>query len=539
MTSQSATGARSGLGPPGSLWLATGLVALLRALPWLACLAAAPSTPEGVVSPIGYNQKDTLQYVAFIREAAVTGDWFLANPFTTSPQDGRYLLVLLDVLGQVARVSGLSPFTVLELSRIPLLFLFLVAFWRTSGVVLGDDRPARVAACWLVLLAGGVEAAVETATRLVALPAQVDWQVKQDLWHLQGWNTFSAFYNPLWVAALAVTLVGITPLLRAGGPRTGRDAAAIGLSFVALACMHPYSAIVVAAVAVTLPVVGWLFRSPPDRRSLLVTAAGLGPAVLAVASLSVWQCRDAVYRATSGHVLGPQALSPAWYPVTLGAVGFLAIRGWQGWVRTSHPTRLGVGAWTLTVMALHSSTVLNGYHFVFHLFPAVCLAAAPAFTEVTSSLRSRPNGRALVLLLLAVCFQTPVTATVRQVPEARARRIRTSGAQVLEALASLPPGNVLAPADLGNHIPAYTSNRVYVGHWFLTPQYDARAAEALDIANGQLPDGFEKLLDDQHISYLVTTRRAALDIQNRLGARVQETVDRRDLSLMILRREAP
>ena len=78
-----------------------------------------------MLPPIGYNPKDLVTYVAFIREAAANGQLFQVNPFTTLPQDGRYLLLLQDVLGLVCRLTGANPFTVLELSRVPLLALLL------------------------------------------------------------------------------------------------------------------------------------------------------------------------------------------------------------------------------------------------------------------------------------------------------------------------------------------------------------------------------------------------------------------------------
>ena len=109
--------------PPWTLWLAPAIAAVLRALPWAASLGGAP-TAAGVLPPIGYNPKDWLEYVAFIREAAA-GHWLVANPFTTAPQDGRYLPAFFDVLGTVCRWTGASPFLVLEFSRLPLLFLLL------------------------------------------------------------------------------------------------------------------------------------------------------------------------------------------------------------------------------------------------------------------------------------------------------------------------------------------------------------------------------------------------------------------------------
>ena len=236
---------------PWHLWLGVALVAGLRALPYLAAVHD-PGTSGGVLPPLGYNPKDWLPYVAFIREAAANGQLFQANPFTTSPQDGRYLLLLQDGLGFFCRLTSANPFTVLELSRIPLLALMMLAFWRVTGVVL-RERFERVLACWLLLLSGGLEVLVDLGAGWI--PAQVHETVQQDLWHLQGWNTFAASYNPLWVAGLALTFATLVPVLRPRGPAGWRDAITLALGVPLLAWTHPYSAIVVVAVAAARPVV--------------------------------------------------------------------------------------------------------------------------------------------------------------------------------------------------------------------------------------------------------------------------------------------
>jgi hypothetical protein len=167
--------------------------------------------------------------------------------------------------GRVVALTGLDPFTVLELSRVPLLILMLLALWRLTGVVLPDRRTrTRTVACWLVLLSGGLEAGVDALAPY--LPEAIRWPVHQDLWHLQGWNTFAATYNPLWVAGLALTFVTLVPLLRPDGPSGIADAAVLGGGLLALAATHPYSTLVVLAVAVTRPVLGWLVRSRVPSR---------------------------------------------------------------------------------------------------------------------------------------------------------------------------------------------------------------------------------------------------------------------------------
>jgi len=516
--------------PPWTLWLAPAVVAVLRALPWAASLAETP-TAAGVLPPIGYNPKDWLQYVAFIREAA-RGGWTLANPFTTAPQDGRYVQGFFELLGIVSRWTGANPFTVLELSRVPLLFLLLAACWQMTGIVL-TERRHRVLACWLVMLSGGLEA---VADRIIPyLPEATGWQASQDLWHLQGWNTFAAAYNPLWVAALALTLFTLVPLVRPGGPSGLRDAARLGGGLLVLGLIHPYSAIVVLVVAVARPGFGWLLEIPGAFAGLRVVAVGILPVAAVLAAITAWQNADAVYRATAGNVLGPQALSIAWYPVTLGVVGFFAVRTWRWWIAGGETGRLGLGAWTLAVVFLHASTLLNGYHFVFQLWPPLCLAAAPELMRTLARVRIQPAGLTRAVALLALVFQEPLTLTAKCIAEVQTHRIRADGLEVLNILGTLPAGNVLATADLGNYIPAYTDHRVYVGHWFLSPQYGQLAQNALAAVSGRTtPEQLAALVDAERIQYIVAPASVAPALAAALGPRMGRTLSAGSFAILVL-----
>lgn len=516
--------------PPRTLWLAPAVGAFLRALPWAATLGGAP-TAAGVLPAIGYNPKDWLAYVAFVREAAA-GGWAVPNPFTVAPQDGRYLPVFFDLLGVVCRWTGANAFTVLELSRAPLLFLLLAAFWRVTGAVL-TERGERVLACWLVMLAGGLEV---LADRVVPhLPEEIGWQMKQDIWHLQGWNTFNASYNPMWVAALALTVTTLVPLVRPAGPSGARDAVWLGGGLLVLALLHPYSAVVVIAVAVARPALSWLFELPDAFAGLGVTLAALLPAASVMALVSAWQNGDAVYRATAENALGAQALSIFWYPVTLAVVGLFAVRGWQRWIAKGETGRLGLGAWTLAVVFLHTSPMLNGYHFVFHLWPPLCLAAAPALARTLARVRAQRYGVAGALALLVLLFQSPFTLTAKCLDELETHRVRRSGLEMLHVLGTLPAGNVLAAPDLGNYVPAYTDHRVYVGHWFLTPQYAERAEEALAILSGRATvEQLVGLLDGQRIRYLVAPAEWAPALATALGPRVSRTLGADEFAILVL-----
>jgi len=513
--------------PPWSLWLGVAVVSGLRALPYLSAIHD-PVTESGVLPPIGYNPKDWVTYVAFMREAAANGQLLQVNPFTTMQQDGRYLLLLQDALGFLCRWTGASPFTVLELSRIPLLALMLLAFWRVTGVVLAERRE-RVLACWLLLCSGGLEVLLDLAAG--GIPPQIRDTVQQDLWHLQGWNTFAASYNPLWLAGLALTFVTVVPLLRPRGPSGWRDVATLAVGIPILSWTHPYSAIVIVAVAAARPVLAWVLGADAPFAGIAGILGGLVPALAVLGAVSRWQRADAVYAITSNYAFGPQTLPVFWYPVTLGAVGFFAVRGWRRWIVEGCPAWVGVAAWTITVVLLHTSPVLGGYHFVSHLHPPLCLAAASALLPLFDRIRGRPLALAALAVLL---FQTPLTLTWKCLREVQDQRIPRSTMRAIDALAPLPPGNVLSPDDVGLYVPAYTPHRVYVGHWFLTPAEPRKAAEAAAALSGLRGPQLVQLVDAERIRYVVAPAISAPLVGLALEGRVGQTLPAGQLTVLVL-----
>jgi hypothetical protein len=85
-------------------------------------------------------------------------------------------------------------------------------------------------------------------------------------------------------------------------------------------------------------------------------------------------------------------------------------------------------------------------------------------------------------------------------------------------------------------LPAFTPHRVWVGQWFLTPNYENRVAayEALT-GNPAEFDRLRELLDGQRIRYLVIPSNHTAFLAERLDGRTQEMVPCGRLDLLVLR----
>lgn len=521
---------------PWIVWTMALGAAALRALPFLQLLWTRP--PRGYAYlPIGYIPKDWLAYVALIRQPRDTGRLLLGNPFTTEPQDGRFVLFFHQALGAVHAATGIDPFWLLELSRVPLLLVFFAVLWRFTGRVFAPRRQ-RVWACGLVAFAGGIEPFVLPLAQ-AALPAAMGERLERDLWPLHGWSGFGSFYNPLWVAALILLLVTLRPLLQPGGPAGWRDFAQTGVGFVALALTHSYSAILVAVILGGVAVLELALEPAAGWRRSWRAAVALAPAAAVVVAIAAWQLRDPVFRASASGVVGAQAASLFLLPITQGALAFFALRGFQRWARERHPYRLAFGGWLLGVALLASSTLLNGYHFVYGLYLPLCLAAAPAIAEAEERWRVRgglgwvPLGAVMVLL-----FASPLWITAGALRDAREQSlVPRSFVPVLADLRSAPPTNVLAPPYLGNVIPALTPHRVWVGQWFMTPDYAARVRWYASMV--ERPEAQARILPvlvDQHrIGIVVVPAVSAGRIAALLAPRVERVAGQGELATIYLR----
>ena len=491
---------------PWHVWVAAALVAVLRALPFCALRWSDPP-PGRAFLQVGYIPKDWLQYAAFVRQAAAHLAAPMQNPFTTDAQGGRFLLLYHQVLGTLCAVTGLDALLALELSRIPLLCLFFWLVWRLTGRLFAQ-HDHRLWALWLVALSGGLEFLLQPTFGL--WPPDVANVLREDFWAMFGWSTFEAAYNPLWLAGLCL----VVPLLQAAlDPQAPRRHAWMAAGFFLLYFVHPYSAMAVLAIVLLQPVLMALLAAPGVRAALLRTWPPILLALVLAGSVSLWQLRDPVYRASSGGLLGVRILTVFWYPLTFGVLLLLAARGWQRMALQQHPWRFGLASWTLAILLLHSSPVLNGYHFLYFQHMSLALVAAPVLADLVAQLRSRPPfGRLAIGLLLATLFSAPLVVTVQAIGEAlREHKVPAESVAIAQRLGQEPPGNALTTAGLGNLVPAFSQDHVYVGHWFMTPRYEERADEVEHLFAADHLDGahLQALVRTQHLRYVVLPRRLA------------------------------
>ena len=502
---------RSSDAPPAAFWLAPLVAAILRGIPY-AVSRWGTAAGDGWRPPTGYLPRDFFSYAAFIRQAADHGQCLFADPYTTEAQGSRFILLFHWLLGLAAGVLQCEPMLVLELARIPLLFLFFYTVWRFTGA-LGFDRRERLWATALVGFSGGLEGLL--APYVAMGPEFVAERYHESVWGLYGWNTFQCLFNPLWIAGLTGTLW----VLAAAIPRdresfSWRRSGALFAGLVLLFFTHPYSALVAIAVLVANPIARWALQGDGDRRYLTCVGGAVAAALGFLACVARWQTQDPVYRMASNNLLGPLDLSVFWYPATLALVGVMALRTLHAWSEHRRPIFVFLVAWVATIILMHSSPILNGYHFVFHLHLPVAILAAPSVARFMTDVGGRPRLTPARGVAMAALFASAVLTTMNAIGDV-GRQPTLSGdfPQILEELGREPPGRVLAPAELGNLIPAYTPHRVWVGHWFLTPDYLQRKRRYEDAVAANDSASLLALARQASADYLVVPRSCAFDLE--------------------------
>ena len=521
--------------PPKSYWLLPAIIALLQALPFLATFWLTPPAGQTYLK-VGYLPEDMHAYMSFIRQVPDGGSFLLENHFVTDDQSGRFVLLFLWLLGAVSAVTGMAPLWVLELSRIPLIFAFFAVLWWFLEPIFADRRT-RLWAAGLIGFSGGLAGFFRPLAE--RLPADGGKPFLVSTWHLYGWSTFESLYNPLWICAFILLLVALRRLLRPSDDGRWLLDWGVGLLLVVLWFVHPYSAMVAFAVGVARPVAQLIIEGVVEKRRLLGLGLSFAAALTAILTVATWQLADPVFRASSGQFFGRQQLAVFWYPVTLGLVLAFAIKGGVHFIETRNIYRSSLLGWIGAVVLLHTSPVINGYHFVPYLHLPISILVATVMPGTWDRLWGVDRRKTLVAVsMLVLLFTSPILVTLESVRELGARNLVPEVfVEMTSVMADLPPDRALAPPQMGLLLPAYTHHSVWAGHWFLTPDYWSRVDQyAARVADPGMEGELLELLREESIRYLVVPANVSDRLALALEGNVAERIRIGGLELLILHR---
>lgn len=434
------------LHPLSILFILALIAAILRLVPYFYILHLEHG--QGIAFPllVSYLPTDFYCYLSFMRQAATEGRFFFHDPFTLEPQQGVFILTFFFILGKISALLSISCRDVFEISRLPLLVALTYTLWRFLNLFQWDHKQ-KFWAIALILFSGGIEGPIKLCTSHELF--------HENLWQFYGWNSFAAFFNPLWIFATILTLIVLRYALPATGPATWKQKIVLAFSFTLLHFSHSYSSIIALCVIFTSAVFDF-----SSRKSLALLYALFLPLAIILYATN-WQLKDEVYRFSSSNFFGAHNINLFWYPMGLGVLLFMALKSSALW-----PSRV-LSAWILPVVFLHHSDVVNGYKFLFYLHIPVVIMATPYFLHLVKNFP-----RLSCIILFPLLFNAPVFQTLEGINEIKSREyISPAIYGVVKRLQAVPKANLIAPPPLNNIIPAFTPHYVFSGHWFLTLDY--------------------------------------------------------------------
>ena len=199
--------------------------------------------------------------------------------------------------------------------------------------------------------------------------------------------------------------------------------------------------------------------------------------------------------------------------------------------------RFELGAWTIAVMLMHTSPLINGYHFVCYLHIPLCIVGAGVFADVLRKARSSNNRvQIAATLMLVVLFQSTPAVTWRSARRVLDYQVPAPIMTAISRLERMPAGNVYTSPHIGTLIPAYTRHHVYVGHWFLTPDYTARQTQFMDLLEGRAaPSVLVELLRHEPIDYVLLPPAMPLSVLETVRPLAKEVVPAGPYTLLVIR----
>ena len=449
--------------------------------------------PNRIFLGFRFMAGDHYQYAAFIRQAQDGGGLLMRNPFASEPQAGVFVLPIFWAMGKLARLTGGSIVLWWEIFRIVGGALYILAFWSLSSLYFRSVRH-RTLATALFCLGGGLDWIIQTLNSAgvhnlhkLLYPSQFHW----------NWSTFGSMLMPNWIWPALILTVAVR---LACGPGLRRDLLLLGLMPL-LWFAHPYSAMVGYLMFALLPLAPLLIaaagRSPMPWGRLGANLRVALPALLSFALVVpylLWARTDLVFRLCSERGMQwTDTFSPWWYLLTYGLLLPLAWFGARVLVKEASLQGELLLSWLAAAVILSVNPFYAGVKFQYLVFPPLAVLAMRGLLELharSALVRRLATSRAAVAGLAAVLCLNAMLIPIKDLADTPkdATIFATSGElAAMKWLDGQPDGVVLCAHRAGNRIPWLSGKAVFVGHWFLTPDRDAKQKKARMFFSQRVP----------------------------------------------------
>ncbi len=481
----------------------TAVYLLIQLIPYL--LGYATAAPGTFYTGLIMNPEDSQTYWAKMLQG-YNGRWLYTIPFTTEVHGGAFIGVFYLFLGHVARWLDVSLTAVWHAARIIAGFMLSLAVYHFIARFLADRR-ARWTAFLLAMFGSGLG-------WLLFLLGQTYWlghfpvDFKQPGAHL----FFTAMTFPHITLATALILFIVCWLERAvrGG---WRAAVAAGIAHIFLGILYPhliYLTAVIAVLAYGRQV--WQERRVLLREGVVTAVAFLIPLPLNITYAVILRVNPA-FRAWADQSVTRSAPWPH-YVLSFGLM--LVLAGWFWRQRPSARPRFAIlWMWIIAAALLLYAPINPQRRYVQGVQIPLAILAAMGWQQVLLPrlqatrfwrwLAARPRydsqrlARFLTLFFLLfmslsnifiVADLARVIAAAQPDPLFRPQVEKTAADWLRD---NAPQTAVILGAyQTGNYAAAHAGQRVVIGHWVETGNFEAKSAEVAQFFAADTPDSWRR-----------------------------------------------
>jgi hypothetical protein len=457
----------------------------------------------------GVDVPDAMQYMAFVRDAGQ--HVLISNRFDVVADRHLFLDPVFALSGLVWRLG--ASIQAAQLLWVPIAAVALFAgFMAYARRLLGPDRGAIAAALVLAFFY------LAPAT---ALAAWLHWGPTLRFGtEVVGLEMFAGSYAwgggpAIAVALMPICLLAIERLLDRSRRAPGRSASWYsvwaGVTGALSMWLHPWQGITLLVIIAGVAVWGRMER---NYRLLVL------PALLTAAPLVYY---FALSRTHSSWMVASRANGYShfgWWLALGFAPALLALPGFRG--RNLDLQERMLRIWPVAAFVVY--LILDRTWF-YHAFVGLSL---PLAILVVKGWRRLRVPRTVTVAAVVVATVPGLAWAVEQLISTNSQHFFRGGEA--RALAFLNrasrPGAVLAPAmPLGQSVPAFAGRQTYVGHYYWTPDYNARAALTEALFDGRLPraQGRQLVRSSQAAFLASDCRPGRVDLRPLLGGIVTHT----------------
>ncbi len=463
---------------PRRVWAAIGLLLIAVNVPYLVGYLNTPAGGAFTGNAFEQTRVDYNSHLAKI-QLGLRGEWLYHLLFTPEEHPAALLQTFYTALGQIARLTGLSPVAAYHLARLAAMTLMWVIIWQFVARWLPDERER-----WWAFLLATVTGGLGWMLYLI-VPAQAADLAPIEFWLLDAFTLLAALTFPHLCAAIAALLGFALTLDRWLAAPSWRGVSRLAILSLLLGLLQPFDLLLTALLTLTLVLIAFARRRLAFQHLFMLVPVALAHALVVAYDWAVFNSHP-VWQAFAAQnlTLSPP---PIYYLLAYFWLLIPASFGLASLWRAKDGRWLLPLVWVILVTLLLYAPLPTQRRFLMGVQVPLALLAASGLEHWRRGWLARgwPIARWRLLLTAGLSFSMLthalfiLSAVLMANPLQRPTLFLDGDTLATQAwLRGQPAESVIfSTFERGGEIPAFTGQRVYIGHWIETMDFAARQAQ--------------------------------------------------------------